>query len=113
MEFREQKTSRLKWNRLIDAVVFILKYKIIIIYHAICIKVFSGGTVPYITVSTDYFLNTTNNETTFPELRRAFEERFEMKVQEGYVLKYLNLLTCQSPLGFCVGHTDHIMELVN
>ena len=32
-------------------------------------------------------LNTTNNETDFPELTRVFKEQFEMKVQEGSVLK--------------------------
>ena len=36
-----------------------------------------------------------------------------MKVQEGSVLKYLNLLIFQSPIGFSVDQTDHIMELVN
>ena len=36
-----------------------------------------------------------------------------MKVQEGSVLKYLNFLICQSPLGFIIDQTDNIMELVN
>ena len=36
-----------------------------------------------------------------------------MKVQEGSVLKYLNVRICQSPLGFSVDQTGHIMELVN
>ena len=36
-----------------------------------------------------------------------------MKVQEGSVLKYLNFRICQSPLGFSVYQTGHIMELVN
>ena len=36
-----------------------------------------------------------------------------MKVQEGSVLKYLHFRICQSPLGFSIDHTDHIMELVN
>ena len=35
----------------------------------------------YIKVSTDDVLNTTNNETTFPELRIFFEEYFKIKVQ--------------------------------
>ena len=43
------------WNRLLDAVVTILKYKNITMYHAIYIKVFTGGTVSYIKVSTDDF----------------------------------------------------------
>ena len=61
--------------------VTILKYKKITIDHAIYIKVFSDGTVSYLAVSTDDVLNTYNNETAFPELRRVFEERFEMKFQ--------------------------------
>ena len=36
-----------------------------------------------------------------------------MKVQEASVLKYLNFLIFQSPLGFSADQTDHIIELVN
>ena len=50
-------------NRLLDAVVTIIKYKKSTIYHAIYIKFFTDVTVSYIAVSTDYLLNTTNNET--------------------------------------------------
>ena len=90
-----------QWNRLLDAVVTILDYKKRAIDHAIYIKVFDDGTVShltvftddtvsYFTVSTDDVLNTTNNENAFPELTRVFKEHFEMKVQEGSVLNYLN-----------------------
>ena len=48
----------------------------------------------YIIVYTDDFLNTNNNDTESPELRRVFEEYFEMKFQEVSVLKYLNLRIC-------------------
>ena len=61
-----------QWNRLLDAVVKILDYKKITIDHAIYIKVFSDITVSYPTVSTDDFLNTTNNDTSFTELTRVF-----------------------------------------
>ena len=88
-----------QWNRLLDAVVKIIKYKNITIYHAIYIKVFTGGTVSYLTVSNDGVLDTTNNETSFPELTRVFKEYFEIKVQEISVLKYLHFHICQSPLG--------------
>ena len=93
--------------------VAIIQYKIIKIDHAILIKVLYDGTVSYLTFSTDGVLNTNNNETSFPELAIFFEEHFEMKFQEGSVLKYLNLRICQSPFGFSVYHTDHIMEQVN
>ena len=90
-----------------------LKYKKIKIDNAIYIKVFSDVTVSYITFSTDDVINTTTNETAFTELRIFFEEYFEIKVQEGYALKYLYLRIFQSLLGFSVNQTDHILELVN
>ena len=102
-----------QWNRLLDAVVTIINDKNSTLDHAICIKVFTDGTVSYLTVSTDDVINTTINKTEFPELTRFFKEHFEMKLQEGSVLKYLNFRIRQSPLGFSVDQTDHITELVN
>ena len=67
--------------------VAIIKYKKSTIDHSIYIKVFDGGAVSYLTLSTDDVLNTTNNENAFPELTRVFEEHFEMKVQEVSVLR--------------------------
>ena len=67
----------------------------------------------YFTLPTDDFLNMTNNETVFPELTRAFKEHIKVKLKEVSVPRYLNFLICQSPLGFSVDQTDHIMELVN
>ena len=93
--------------------VRIIKYKKIIIDHSIYIKVFTDGTVSYPTVSTDDVFNTINNETSFPEPPRFFEEHSEIKAQEGSVRKYLNFRICQYPLGFSVDQTDHITELVN
>ena len=63
----------------------------------------------YLMVSTDDVLNATNNETAFPELRRVFEVYFEIKVQEGSVLKYFNFRVFESPIGFSIYHNDHIM----
>ena len=59
-----------------------------LIYHTIYIKVLSDVTVSYLIVSTDDVINTTNNETAFPEIRKI-EECFEIKVQEGSVLGYI------------------------
>ena len=108
-----KKPSGRQWNRLLYTVVKIIKYKKITIDHDIYIKVLYDGTVSYLTVSNDDILNTTNNETVFTEIKQGFEEHFHMKVQEGSVLKYLNLRICHYPLGFSVDHTDHIMKLVN
>ena len=98
---------------LLGAVVTILEYKKSTIDHAIYINPFDDVTVYYLTFSTDDVLNTTNNENAFHELTRVFKEHFEMKVQEGSVLKYLNFRICQSYLGLGVYHTDNITELVN
>ena len=67
------KPSGRQWNRILYAVVTIIKYKDITIDHAIYIKVFTDGTVSYLTVSTDDVLNTTNNENAFPELKRVLK----------------------------------------
>ena len=93
--------------------VTIPQYKKVTIDHAIYIKILYAITLYYLAVSTDDVLNTTNNEIEFPEIRRFFEEAFEIKFQEGSVLKYLNSRIFQYPLGFSVDHTAHVMELVN
>ena len=49
----------------------------------------------------------------FLDPTRVFEEQFEIKFQEGYIIKYPNLQIFQSPLSFSFDKTDHIMELVN
>ena len=77
-------------NRLLHAVVIMIKYKKITIYHVIYIKYFTDGTVPYLIVSTDDVLKTTNIKTSFPELTRVFEEHFDIKTWEASVLNYLN-----------------------
>ena len=79
-----------------------IKYKKSTTDHYIYIKLFSDVTVSYITVSTDDVINNTNNEKAFTEITRVFEEYFETKIQEGYVLKHLNSRILRSPLGFSV-----------
>ena len=74
------KPSLLQYNRIFDAVVTILECKKIAIDNSIYIKVFSDGTISYLEFSTGDFVNTTNNYTSFPEIRRVFEEFFYIKV---------------------------------
>ena len=93
--------------------LIILKYNKITIEYAIYIKVFTDVRVFYLIIYTDDIINTINNDTAFPELTRFLKEFFEMKVQEGSVLKYLNFQVSQSPLGFSVDQTDHIIELLS
>ena len=50
-----------------------IKYKKSKIDNDIYIKVFTKGTVSYLTVSTDDVINNTNNETAFPKIPRVFE----------------------------------------
>ena len=107
------KPAGIQCNILLDAVVTVLKYKKSIIDHAIYIKFFTDGTVSYLTVSTYDVLNNINNDTAFPELTIFLKEHFDMKLQEGSVLKYLNFLIFRSPLGFSVDQNYHTMELVN
>ena len=57
------KSSGRKWNRLLGAMVTTLKYKKRTIDHDIYIKIFSDGTMSYLTVFNYDVLNTTNNET--------------------------------------------------
>ena len=64
-------------------------------------------------VSTYDVLNNTNNTKEFPELRKVFEESFEIKVQERSVLKYLNYYISRYPLGFGIYQTGRIMDLLN
>ena len=62
----------LQRNRILDAVVTILKYNKSTIDHNIFIKFLYDGTVSNITVSSDNVINTNDNETAFPELRSFF-----------------------------------------
>ena len=62
MKFRGKPTGQ-QWNRLLDAVVKIIKYKKTKIDHAIYIMVLYDVTVYYTTVTTVDFLNTNNNDT--------------------------------------------------
>ena len=90
-----------------------VKYKKSTIDHAIYIKVLSNVTVSYLTLSTGGVFNNNNKKKEFPELKRVFEEAFGIKVQEGYVLKYLYFQIFQSLIGFSFYHNDHIIEIVN
>ena len=90
MEYKVTKPAGQQWNTLLDSVVTVLKYNKSTIDHVIYIRILYDVIVSYLTVFTDYFLNSTNNKTEFTELTRVPEEHFEMKLQEGYFLKYPN-----------------------
>ena len=56
-----KKPAEQQWNRLLDSVVIIIKYKKITIDHVIYILFFSDGIVSYHTVTNDDVINTTTN----------------------------------------------------
>ena len=82
----ETKPAGRQWNRLLDEVDKILKYNKITIDHVIYIEVFSDGTVSYITVSNDNFINTTTKYTSFPELRRFLKKVLRLKSKKDMSL---------------------------
>ena len=51
--------------------------------------------------------------TSFIELKKIFEDGFDIKIQEGSVLKYLNFCTSKYQVGFIIDQTYHIMVLVH
>ena len=63
------KPSGRKCNILLDAVTTMIKYNKSKVNHSIFIKVFTDGTVSYLTLYNYDVLNTTNNKTEFTELR--------------------------------------------
>ena len=73
-------TAGQQCKKLLDSVVTIMKYNKSTIDHVIHIKVLSDGTVYYLTVNTYDVLNTNNNyETAFSEIRKVFEEEYDIK----------------------------------
>ena len=69
--------------------------------------------VYFFTVSTDDLINNTNNDSAFTETKKIFEEAFEIKIQEGSVIRYLKIRIYLSPLGVSIYQTYNIMDLVN
>ena len=69
----ETKPYGQQFNRILDAVVTIFKYKKITIDHTIYIKVLSDVKMSYFTVSNDNVLNTNNNEISFTEITIVLE----------------------------------------
>ena len=90
-----------------------MKYNESKIYYSILTKVLSDGNVSCLTVFTDDFLNTSNNETDFPELKSCLKNHLRLKFQKYLCLNTWIFGLYKSPLGFSIDKTDHIMELVN
>ena len=56
-------------------------------------------------------INTTSNDKASQELRRVLKETFDINIQEGCILKYLNLRISQSQIGFGIDQTNNKIEL--
>ena len=80
------KPSGQQWNRILDVVVTIIRYKKITIDHDIYIKVFYDGAVSYLTVSTNDVLNTTNNNTELTELTIVLKNTLGLKSKKDLSL---------------------------
>ena len=85
---QETKPPGLQYNQLLDAVVTMMKYENSTTSHDIYINVFSNGIVSYVSFNINGVLNNTNNETSFPELRRVFKKILILKFK-----KYMPLST--------------------
>ena len=79
---QETKPPGLQYNQLLDAVVTMMKYEKSTISHDIYINVFSNGIVSYVSFNINGVLNNTNNETSFPELRRVFKKILILKFKK-------------------------------
>ena len=106
-------TSGYKCKRLLDAVFTVMTYTKITVFIVRKFAVFYDGTISYLTVYTGDVLNNNNNELYCSIIIKLFQETFQIKIQELSVLKYLNFWIFQSPSGFIVDYTIHIIDLVN
>ena len=57
----------------------IISYKSSVIDYSIYVKLFSNGTVSYLTFPIDDLLYTKSNDNGFQELKNVFEETFESR----------------------------------
>ena len=86
-----------KWNRIIDAVFTVMKYKKITTDDIIYVKVFYYGNLSYLTLSTDDYMNNTNNKTSFPELKNYFSNNLGLNFNKymsfnNRIFGFLNIL---------------------
>ena len=75
-EIQGNKSAGRRWKRLLYAVVHMINYNKVTMYHSIYVNIFFVGTAFYITVSRDYVLGTTNNDESFQELKRFFKRLY-------------------------------------
>ena len=79
-EIQGTNIERRQWNKILNALLTLLKHQKITIDHAIYIEVFYDGNSYYLRVTTDDFLNDTNTETAFTEPIKVFQEESEINI---------------------------------
>ena len=79
--------------------------------HAV-FRLDKDGETAILAVSTDDILCATSNSDIFWLIHSVLKETFEITMQEGPVLSYLNLRIIQSELGISLDQTEHINDLV-
>jgi hypothetical protein len=66
----------------------------------------------FLALATDDFIILVDDHVQFIDLKTKFEAMFEVTLQEGANLRFLNLHIIQIPTGISIDQTDHIVETI-
>jgi hypothetical protein len=66
----------------------------------------------FLALATDDFLVLTDDRELFLALKSGLEKLFKLTLQEGSVLRFLNLRIIQSPDGISIDQTDHVVDSI-
>jgi hypothetical protein len=66
----------------------------------------------FLALATNDCLVVCDTHQNFLDLMSKMEALFEVTLQEGEILRFMNLRIIQSPVGIIIDHTDHIVENV-
>jgi hypothetical protein len=80
--------------------------------HGVFIWSYNGLEQCYLALATDDVLFLSKTRTPFLFLRTELDKLFDLTVNEGSVLKFLNLRIVQSPAGISFDQTNHIRSVL-
>jgi hypothetical protein len=63
-------------------------------------------------LATDNFILLISSQALFLSLKTGLEKLFELTLQEGSILRFLNLRIIQSPYGISIDQTDHLVDSI-
>jgi hypothetical protein len=66
----------------------------------------------FLALATDDFLVLTDDRKLFLSFKSGLEKLFKLTLQEGSVLRFLNLRVIQSPNGISIDQTDHVVDSI-